>query len=652
METKRRLAVILGWALLVLGTLVSIPWVVDALLAAILGQPLSILLGATVGLLVPLALGLPMLRRARALLPAQAPRLAVLYLALGGLWALAGPLSALNLRYAHLLLAEGSAYPLALLLAGVMPPLVGLVFLAQSGVAWAATRARLRYIGGWVYLGTAGLQLILSFVALAQAEPYPLVSWLAQGSLVALMAASLFEQRTQAMGAFFVSLALTIALLFMPGSEGGQFSTFVLNPPGGMEAWGIPNVIFNTSPILALLVALTAGLGAWQAMREVRAMRLGMGGILGVASLAFFILMAVYYGLGTGFFLLAVLALTVGLAALQILRTKETSGVLGAILFLFILAFLIWASRTKEFNFTGMLISTLEAATPIALGALSGVWCERSAVINIGIEGMMLGAAFTSVVIASATKSLILGLIVGMLTGALLAALLAVLSIRFKVNQIIGGTAINIFATGATSFLSARLLAERQDLNSSANFPRIAIPVLSRIPVIGPVLFQNNLMIYLMLILVIVTHIILFKTRWGLRSRAVGEHPKAADTLGVNVNRTRYINVIIGGLIAGLGGTYFTLGSVGRFDEVMTAGRGFIGLAAMIFGRWTPFGAFGSSLIFGFASSLQIKLGILNVPIPSHFLLMAPYLATMIVLAGVVGRAVAPAADGEVYEKQ
>jgi simple sugar transport system permease protein len=148
-----------------------------------------------------------------------------------------------------------------------------------------------------------------------------------------------------------------------------------------------------------------------------------------------------------------------------------------------------------------------------------------------------------------------------------------------------------------------------------------------------------------------VTHIILFKTRWGLRSRAVGEHPKAADTLGVNVNRTRYINVIIGGLIAGLGGAYFTLGSVGRFDEVMTAGRGFIGLAAMIFGRWNPIGAFGSSLIFGFASSLQIKLGILEVPIPSHFLLMAPYLATMIVLAGVVGRAVAPAADGEVYEK-
>jgi len=586
------------------------------------------------------------------MLPEQAPRLALLYMILGGLWALAGPASTTNLHYGSLFIAETSAHPLALLLAGIIPPLLGLVFFNQSGTTWAATRDRLRYIGGWIYLGVAGLQLVLSFVALAQGASYLLVSYLTQASMVILMAASLFERRTQAMGAFFVSLALTLALLFMPSGGSGQFSTFVLNPPGGLEAWSIPNVVFNTNPTLAILVALSAGLGAWQAMREVRAMRLGMGGILGVVSIAFFILLAVYYGLGTGFFLLAVLALTVGLAALQILRTKETNGVLGAILFLFILAFLIWASRTKEFNFTGMLISTLEAATPIALGALSGVWCERSAVINIGIEGMMLGGAFTSVVMASATNSLILGLIAGMLTGALLSALLAFLSIRFKVNQIIGGTAINIFATGATSFLSARLLAERQDLNSSASFQRITIPVLSRIPVIGPVLFQNNLIIYLMLILVVVTHIILFKTRWGLRSRAVGEHPKAADTLGVNVNRTRYINVIIGGLIAGLGGAYFTLGSVPRFDEMMTAGRGFIGLAAMIFGRWTPFGAFGSSLIFGFASSLQTKLSILNVPIPSHFLLMAPYLATMIVLAGVVGRAVAPAADGEVYEKQ
>jgi simple sugar transport system permease protein len=163
--------------------------------------------------------------------------------------------------------------------------------------------------------------------------------------------------------------------------------------------------------------------------------------------------------------------------------------------------------------------------------------------------------------------------------------------------------------------------------------------------------FENNIIIYLMLILIVVMHILLFYTPWGLRTRAVGEHPKAADTLGINVYLVRYVNVILGGMIAGLGGAYFTIGSVGRFDEIMTAGKGFIGLAAMIFGKWSPFGAFTSSLIFGFADSLQVRLQILSVPIPSEFLLMAPYIVTMIVLTGVVGRAVPPAADGQPYEK-
>jgi simple sugar transport system permease protein len=652
METKRQLPAVLGWVLLVLGVLFSIPWLPGALLSALLGRPLSIPLMALIGLILPLVPGLPLLRRARTGLAAHAPRLSSLFLVLGGLWAVAGPLTALNVRYPHLFLETGSGEPLALLVAGAIPAFLGLAYFSAAVAAAPANRVRLRSIGGWIYFGVAVVEMAIGLVVLTNGEPFALISWLAQGSLLIVMSASLFERRTQTMGAFLVALALVLALILVPGAQAGEVSIFVLNPPGGMQAWSIPNAVFASSPVLALLVALAAALGAWQAMREVRLLRLGTGGLLVAAVLGFFLLLAVYYGLSSGLLLLAVMALTLGLAALQILRSKETSGVIGALLFLFILAFLIWASRSKEFNFTGMLISTLEAATPIALGALSGVWCERSAVINIGIEGMMLSAAFTSVVISSATKSLVLGLVVGMLTGALMAALLAVLAIRFKVNQIIAGTAINIFATGATSFLSARLLAERQDLNSSANFPRIAIPVLSRIPVIGPVFFQNNFVIYLMLILVIVTHIILFRTRWGLRSRSVGEHPQAADTLGINVIRTRYINVIIGGLIAGLGGVYFTLGSVGRFDEVMTAGRGFIGLAAMIFGRWTPIGAFGASLIFGFASSLQIKLGILEVPIPSHFLLMAPYLATMIVLAGVIGRAVAPAADGEAYEKQ
>jgi simple sugar transport system permease protein len=299
-----------------------------------------------------------------------------------------------------------------------------------------------------------------------------------------------------------------------------------------------------------------------------------------------------------------------------------------------------------------MLNSSLVRATPIALAALCGVISERSAVINIGIEGMMLLAAQAAVVAATVTDNLYIGLLAALVMGALIAALHAVLVIRFKVDQVVSGVAINIVGTGVTSFISSRFLEKNTDLlNNSGTFPSISIPILSKIPVLGPVLFENNLVIYLTILLVIVLHIMLFYTPWGLRTRAVGEHPKAADTLGINVYFVRYVNVILGGMIAGLGGAYFTIGSVGRFDEIMTAGKGFIGLAAMIFGKWNPLGAYGSSMIFGFADSLQVKLQILRVPIPSEFLLMAPYIVTMIVLTGVVGRAVPPAADGEAYEK-
>ena len=189
-------------------------------------------------------------------------------------------------------------------------------------------------------------------------------------------------------------------------------------------------------------------------------------------------------------------------------------------------------------------------------------------------------------------------------------------------------------------------------LNNSGTFRVISIPLLSKIPIIGPILFENSPFVYITILLVIFLHILLFYTPWGLRTRAVGEHPKAADTLGIDVYLMRYVNVIIGGMIAGIGGAYFTVGSVGRFDMDMTAGKGFIGLAAMIFGKWNPIGAFLSSLLFGFADSLQVKMQILRVSIPSEFLAMAPYIVTMIVLTGVVGRAIPPAADGSPYEKQ
>lgn len=339
--------------------------------------------------------------------------------------------------------------------------------------------------------------------------------------------------------------------------------------------------------------------------------------------------------------------------AFQLARgVRSTGWLIGILAATFVIAFLTWAAQGKSFNLTGMLSSSFVRATPIALAALCGVISERSAVINIGIEGIMLMAAQAAVVAATLTHSLYIGLFAALLAGALVAALHAYLVIRFKVDQVVSGVAINIFGAGFTAFMSSRFLQKSGDLlNNSGVFPVISIPGFSKIPILGPMLFENNIIIYLMILLVITMHIMLFYTPWGLRTRAVGEHPKAADTLGVNVYLMRYVNVIIGGMIAGLGGAYFTIGSVGRFDEQMTSGKGFIGLAAMIFGKWNPIGAFTSSLIFGFADSLQVKLQILRVPIPSEFLLMAPYIVTMVILTGVVGRAIPPAADGQAYEK-
>jgi simple sugar transport system permease protein len=255
--------------------------------------------------------------------------------------------------------------------------------------------------------------------------------------------------------------------------------------------------------------------------------------------------------------------------------------------------------------------------------------------------------------LATLTHNLYVGLLTGMLTGMMVAALHAVLVIQFKVDQIISGVAVNIVGTGASSFISNRYLQlNAAHMNNSGIFPNIPIPGLVKIPILGPVIFENNIMVYLMLFVVGITFVVLFYTRWGLRTRAVGEHPKAADTLGINVYKTRYVNVILGGMIAGMGGAYFTVGSVGRFDKLMTAGKGFIGLAAMIFGNWNPIGALGSSLIFGFADSLQIKMQILDIPVPTEFLQMAPYIVTIIVLAGLVGRVHPPAADGSPYDKQ
>jgi simple sugar transport system permease protein len=332
---------------------------------------------------------------------------------------------------------------------------------------------------------------------------------------------------------------------------------------------------------------------------------------------------------------------------------KNTNVLLSLTAVLVVIGFLVWATAGKSLNLTGMLVSSIVRATPIALASLSGIYSERSGVVNIGIEGMMLMGAFSSVVFASLTGSMLVGLLVGMLIGVLMAWLHGVLSIRYKVNQIISGTGIIILALGLTSYLQRSILNIFSELNSPG--PAIAavpIPLLWRIPVIGPIFFNQSPVIYLMIVLLFVTHFVMYHTRWGLRVRSVGEHPKAADTLGINVFRIRYMCVLISGAIAGLAGSYMSIGAAGRFNEGMTAGKGFLGLAAMIFGNWNPGGAFLGSLIFGFFDSWQEKLSILQVGIPVDLLGMVPYLATMVVLAGFIGRARVPAADGIPYEKQ
>jgi simple sugar transport system permease protein len=400
------------------------------------------------------------------------------------------------------------------------------------------------------------------------------------------------------MGAVFLAIAAVIWFFFSRTVETGAQTTFGLNLTGSSVR--LPDWIFNSAGMLNILSILCAMVAGYQLAR-------GFG--------------------------------------------KRTNLVLALVVGTFVFGFLSWAASGAALNLAGLLRTTLVRAVPITLGAFSGILSERAGVVNIAIEGMMLTGAMVSTLVGSITN-LWVGLLAGILSGAFLATIHAILSIKYKTDQIVSGTVINIFSIGITSFISAKFMQRYQELNSPGIFPNWQVPILSDIPFIGPILFDQKLFFYLMVVFMFLLHFGLFYTRWGLRLRAVGEHPKAADTLGINVFRTRYMAVILGGMMAGLGGSYFTLGSVGRFDEVMTAGRGFIGLAAMIFGNWRPFGAFGAGLLFGFADMLATNIAILGVQIPSEFLLMTPYLATMIVLAGVVGRSHAPAADGKPYEKE
>ncbi|MFZ0216948.1 MAG: ABC transporter permease [Candidatus Dormiibacterota bacterium] len=346
---------------------------------------------------------------------------------------------------------------------------------------------------------------------------------------------------------------------------------------------------------------------------------------------------------------------TAALGVLQLVRrsSENSSLVIGAGLALFGIAFLTWAGAGKSVDFVGLLATSLVEAVPLTLGALSGVVCERAGVINIAIEGQFLVAAFFAAVVSSATHDLWLGLVAGTLSGALMALVLAVFTITYRADQIIVGIVLDAFALGLTSFLLHSLLVPFQSqLNSSGVFRPIAIPVLDRTPVIGSVLFDQNVLVYLTILILIAVQIGLFQTRWGLRARAVGEHPRAADTVGIDVERVRYVNVLIGGLIAGVGGASFTVGATGQFSDNMTAGLGYIALAAMIFGRWRPLGAVVAAVLFGFTDSLQFTFSVLGVPIPSPILTMFPYLATIVAVAGLIGQVRPPAADGMPYVRE
>jgi general nucleoside transport system permease protein len=351
--------------------------------------------------------------------------------------------------------------------------------------------------------------------------------------------------------------------------------------------------------------------------------------------------------------------------ALAVVRLLDVLGVVhlsrvwrrvivGVVLFLFIIALMAWADggQSIAFNVVNLLSGTLDDSIPIMLGALTGVICSRSGVINIAIEGQLLLGAFCAAIATSVTGSLWLGLFCGALAGSLVGILLALFAIAYRVDQIVLGVVLNTLILGLTGYLyNAIMVPYGNTINNPNTFTPYKIPLLGDIPIIGPVFFDATVFLYITYIVLAGVQIGLTRTRWGLRTRAVGEHPVAADTVGIRVLAYRYRNVIFAGLIAGIGGAYFTVGSVGSFGPDMSSGEGYIALAAMIFGRYTPFGAIGAALLFGFTTQLQSILSSINVPIQSNLLLLTPYVVTIIVVAGLVGKVRGPRAEGVAYVK-
>ncbi|MCM0677132.1 ABC transporter permease [Micromonospora phytophila] len=409
--------------------------------------------------------------------------------------------------------------------------------------------------------------------------------------------------------------------------------------------------------------------GFWTRTRKVGAVLLGLGllaavlfGALATGEQARFTLSEDSAGAalkinGTfGAILFGIITTAAGAAMLAGLPKRWFTLVLGVGLVAFVLSFLCWqvSAAPAGQNFmplVNILRGTFILALPLIFGALAGVLCERSGVVNVAIEGQLLMGAFSGALFGSITGNVWVGLVAAAIGGAFISLLLAVFAIRYLVDQVVMGIVLNLLAVGVTGFLYERLMqTDAEKYNSAPRFSSWEIPLLSDIPVLGPALFSGNLFLYLGLLLVLVIHIALFRTRWGLRTRSVGEHPTAADTLGVKVLRLRYRNVLLAGVVAGIGGASYTL-ALYSFTKNMIGGKGFIALAALIFGRWSPTGALLAALFFGFADQLATYLGAINSVIPSQFLAMLPYLATILAVAGLVGRVRAPAADGKPYIK-
>ncbi|MEH0984036.1 ABC transporter permease [Micromonospora sp. CPCC 205556] len=357
-----------------------------------------------------------------------------------------------------------------------------------------------------------------------------------------------------------------------------------------------------------------------------------------------------------GAILFGVVAAAAGGALLAGVPKRWFTLVLGVGLVGFVLSFLCWqvSAAPEGRNFmplVNVVRGTFILALPLIFGALAGVLCERSGVVNVAIEGQLLMGAFSGALFGSIFNSVWVGLVAAAIGGAFISLLLAVFAIRYLVDQVVMGIVLNLLAVGVTGFLYERLMqTNAENYNSAPRFSNWEIPLLRDIPLIGPALFRGNIFLYLGLLLVLVLHIALFRTRWGLRTRSVGEHPTAADTLGVKVLRLRYRNVLLAGVVAGIGGASYTL-ALYTFTKNMIGGKGFIALAALIFGRWSPTGALLAALFFGFADQLATYLGAIGSSIPSQFLAMLPYLATILAVAGLVGRVRAPAADGKPYIK-